>query len=499
MALLRKPTQPRSGNGGGFKKAPRETVAVIMTADPVRVDPKLPTPAEDYFVGTLLTEAFGKKAGEEVRVKVDVAAKARKRNAEKVAADQDGNKKALMEVVDLTFGKVKGGATMMANPTIILEKALYNAQTEFVEAEFLTVGTHSDTIDNERVETGVLVSVDRARKSNRESGGIYQTRYFYDRDNAAKVEWADPAASVDAVRQAVEQALEKASESEYKRPFVILQVVNKNPQPELPFGYEAVSAHIPLVYDRENKVSKSPSESFQEFFTAVATDKDGKVRPLMVNPVDKDGVVIEDKWVVAKDENGAVVPLLRNQEIADVLDSAFNEFEAGSKDYVVQVIPGYSFTTGADSLPSNGNGDAVAFLAPEEDEFTGEKKKWDGRFLAEGTVTLGRVKRVEREGTTLGEWFAKKTFTALSYDARLFRECEIVTQFTPPAVADVFNENAERRLAEKNERAKERRDARNNAAGQDQQPALESNYSGADDIQEEAQDDLSNGFGPGGR
>jgi hypothetical protein len=499
MALLRKPTQPqRSGNGGGRKKTPRETVAVVMTADPVRVDPKIATPGEDYFVGTLLADAFGKKAGEEVRVKVEVASKKRKANAEKVAADQDGGKKALMEVVDLSFGNVKGGATMMANPTIILEKALYNAQTEFVEAEFLSVGTHADTNDNERVETGVLVSVDRTRKSTRETGGIYQTRYFYDRDNAAKVEWADPAASVDAVRQAVEQGLAKASESEYKRPFVILQVVNKNPQPELPFGYEAVSAHIPLVYDRETKTSKSPSESFQEFFTAVATDKDGKVRPLMVNPVDNDGVVIEDKWVVAKDENGKVVPLLRNQEVADVLDSAFNEFEAGSQDYVVTVIPGYTFTTGADSLPSNGNGDAVSFLAPEEDEFTGEKKKWDGRFLAEGTVTLGRVKKIAREGTTLGEWYAKKTFTALSYDARLFKECEIVTQFTPPEIAEVFAENAERRLTEKNDRSKERRDARNNNAGQDQQPAQESNYSGADDIQEE-QEDLSSGFGPGGR
>jgi hypothetical protein len=498
MALLRKPTQPRSGNGRGFKKPQRESVAVIMKTDPYRADLKIATPAEDYFVGTLLADAFGKKAGEEVRVKTEISSPKRKANAEKVAADQDGNKKALLEVVDLTFGKVKGGATMMANPTIILEKALYNAQTEFVEAEFLSVGTHSDTIDNERVETGVLVSVDRARKSNRDGGGIRQTRFFYDRDNAAKVEWNDPASSVEDIRQAVEKALEDASKSEYKRPFVVLQVVNKNPQPELPFGYEAVSAHIPLAYDSESKTSKTPTESFQEFFTAVSTDKDGKVRPLMVNPVDPDGVALEDKWVVAKDANGAVVPLLRNQEIIDVLESAFEEFEAGSQDYVVQVIPGYSFTTGRDSLPSSGNGDAVSFLAPEEDEFTGEKKKWDGRFLAEGSMTLGRVKRVEREGTTLGEWFAKKTFTALSYDARLFRECEIITQFTPPEVADIFSENAERRLAEKNQRANERREARNNAPAQEQQPAQESNYTGSDAINEET-DDLSSGFGPGGR
>lgn len=500
MALLRKSSQPpRSGNGGGFKKPQRETVAVVMKADPVRVDPKVATPAEDYFVGTLLADAFGKKAGEDVRVKVEVSSDKRKKNAEKVAADQDGGKKALMEVVDLTFGKVKGGATMLANPTIILEKALYNAQTEFVETEFLAVGTHSDSLETERVETGTLVSVDRARKSTRDAGGSYQTRYLYERDKASLVEWADPATAVDAVRAAVEKALEEASQSEFKRPFVVLQVVNKTPQPELPFGYEAVSAHIPLVYDRVNKVSKTPAESFQEFFTAVSTDKDGKVRPLMVNPVDGDGVVIEDKWVVAKDAEGKVVPLLRNQEIVDVLDSAFDQFEAGSTEYLVQIVPGYTFTTGADSLPSTGNGDATNFLAQDEDEFTGEKRKWDTRYLAEGTMTLGRVKRVEREGTTLGEWFAKKTFTAHSYDARLFRECEIITQFTPPEVADVFRENSERRLKEKNDRAKERREERKAAQNRDQDQDQDRNYAGgSDDIQEE-KEDLSSNFGPGGR
>lgn len=495
MALLRKPTQPQRSGNGGNSKPKRETVAVVMKSDPYRKDPKIATPSEDYLTGTLLTAAFGKEAGEEVRVKVDVSSKWRKANAEKVAAAQEGSKMALTEVVDMQFGAVKGGATMKQNPTIILEKAIWNSRTEFVEAEFLTVGTHSDTIDNERVETGVLVSVDKARKNS--NGEVRQTRYFYDRENAAKVEWNDPATSVDAVRAAVEQALEKASKSEYKRPFVVLQVVNKNPQPKLPFGYEAVSAHIKLAYDSEKQVNKSPSESFQEFFTAVRTDKDGKVMPLMVNPVDADGVVQEDKWVVARDEKGQVVPLLRNQEVVDVLDSAFNEFEAGSTDYVVQVIPGYSFSTGRDSLPNKGNGDGASFLAPEEDEFDGSKKKWDTRYVAEGTMTLHRVKKETREGIQLGEWFAKKSFTAISYDARLFKECEIITEFTPPEIAEIFVENADRRLKEKDDRSKERKAARENGASQEQAPAQESGYSNDDDGINEEQEDLSSGMGMG--
>lgn len=493
MALLRKQAQGGfGGNGGGKKKLVKENVVVVMTEDPHRADPKKATPSEDYFKGVLQHDAFGLSKGDEVQVKVDVKSPKRKQNAEKVAASGDRSK-SLMEIVDLTFGERKGaGAMMEQNPTIVLEKAFLDNQTGFVVAEFLHVGTHSDTIENERVESGKLVSVDKVRKSTGEDGETKarQRRYLYDRDAAELVSWSDPATSVDAIQKAVVDVLAKASESEYKRPFAVLQIVNSNPQPELPFGYEAVSAHIPLVYDAENKTNKSPEESFRAFFTEVKLGEDGKPVPLKIEQKDANG---NSKWVVAKDEQGNVVPRLRNQDVVDVLESAFQEFESGVLDYVVQVIPGYSFSTGRDSLPGgNSQGDAMSFLAPGEDDYDGSKLPFDVRYLSEGSMVLGRVKKRE-----LGEWYAKKTFPTYSWEVKLFSETEIVTKHTPEAIKAVFEENAERRFQEKVERLSKKDSDKERSASREQSQSQDDGYRpGEDDINEE-QEDLSSGMSMG--
>jgi hypothetical protein len=500
MAIRDKVSRPgNKGTGSGQSKI-KMNVPVIMTKEVYRADPSLPTPAEDYLFGTLLVDAFGKKAGEEVRVKIDVGAPKRKANYERAATDQDGEKKRLLEIVDMEFGVKKGGAVMKQNPTIILEKATFDARTQFVVAEFLNVGTHSDTHSNERVLAGVMGTVDEVRTSQK-TNKPYQNRYFYDRDNARPVTWSEPAAAYDSISAAVGQALEEAANSGFSRPFVLLQLVNRKPQ-ENAFGYDAITFRVPIAYDADNKVSKSAQESLVEFYTALALE-DGKTIDLYIPEIDDQGNEIEGKSKLAYNDDGSVAKVLRHQYALSIIDAACKEIEEGVSDYFVQVMPGYTIPTGGDSMPSNKLGDAYSFYGPIEDDETGEIKDKDTRYLAECSMSLGRVMKEERTGVTLGPWFAKKTFTTYAFDARLFKEHEIITDHTPAEIAEIFRANAERRYLDKKaeyEAHKKTADASSSREIREtnQQPKA-SSYSGSDDIHEEEPDDLSNGFGPGGR
>jgi hypothetical protein len=217
-----------------------------------------------------------------------------------------------------------------------------------------------------------------------------------------------------------------------------------NPIPRYP--YEARSASVFLRW--ENEVQLSAEESFDRWFTDVST-RDGKP----VYERDENGEIV-------KDADGKPVPELRHGEMIEIINNYL-----GDKGLLFEVIGGFTYNTGKNSLPSARGrmSDHYNFEMDWENRATGKtsvnkdtNKNFTTQGLTQAHMVLGRVEDNENPGT-FGPWYAQKTYTTRSFHPAIFQEREIITPNTPAAVAAVFVEEAERRSKAKSDEFRAKR------------------------------------------
>jgi hypothetical protein len=463
----------KGGNGGGTF-VPWENILVELKAV-YETDPKKPTPDKDYIEAYLLYDACGIKAefeedtideatGEKIpgapktvitaRIKVDT--KGRYGNPDPA--------KTPLEMWDLKVGRKKGTSGKMGESAlIVLEKAKKIGDNDF-EVGFIYAAQRDRNSETDLVIENVMAMVGEEGERTRRDGTIakYQERKMYLAEEASLV------TSMDELRAAV---VEKLTDPRAERPFAMIHVVGTEPTDrvvkdeegnvvkdengkEIPrYPYEARSASVFLRYENEEQLSAE--ESFDRWFTDVSTTRDGK-------PVYER----DDEGNVVKDADGKPVPELRHGEMIEIINNYL-----GDEGLVFEVIGGFTYNTGKNSLPSARGrmSDHFNFQMDWENRETGltaankeTGKNFTMQGLTQSHMVLGRVEDNETPGT-YGPWYAQKTFTTRSFNPAIFLEREIITPNTPPAVAAVFVEEAERRSKAKSDADRARR-AKNGAA-----------------------------------
>lgn len=411
----------RKGGSTAGKYTPRENVAV-QVALVHSTDPKTPTPADDYIEAFLLHDAYGLKAEFDgdgvpltsIKAKVDLETKGR------YYEGQDPTKQPT-EMWDLGKGRRKGtGAKIGDNPTVILEKSRLNKQTNEVEVSFITIGQRDQNSEFELVIENVMAIV-YDEKTNPENGHKKQARNIFLVEEAVEVN------SMDTLKAAI---LSKLEDNRADRSFAMIHLVGRevqpivsekdedgNTQPQYP--YQAISYRVSLGYDSENKVSLEPAASVEAWFADEQNADDIATIEICLDPEQK---------------------------------------------MMVEVIGGFSYPTGKNSLPSAKGrmSDHLSFQAPWENPETGAKgvdrttgNPYVMQGVARGHMVLGRVDGEDGPGN----WYAKDTFVTRSFDPLIYRDRELITKNTPPEIAAVFEAQATRRAAEKVEFFNKRRDA----------------------------------------
>lgn len=442
-----------SGKGGSGWVAPENVYGMVMAVHDSGTGG--PNPKDDTIEFGLLADAFGLEAKLDAdgmpltilkaRIAQDEATKARRK-------PKDPNK-TLTEMWDLKTGRKKGtGDRMGKNPLIILEKAKLNAAGE-IEAQFIFIAARDRDSEKELVIENVLSSV--LEEGEYADGNRYQKRKMYLAEESAKV------ASLDELKAAL---LEKLKDDRGHKPFAVIRVVeDKVHETEVDvyktdddgepvadvngelvvtgtrprYPYEARAASVYIAYDQDKK-PLSAEASIEEWFANPPRDADA--------------------------------------EMADIIQAYLVEKAEGHEGLVFEVIGGFTYSTGKQSLPSSGNrlSDHWAFQIPWENTETGlggVDKKTGKEYVTQGVsrahMVLGRVEDNENPGT-FGPWYAQKTFTTKASAQDIFLEREIVTPHTPPQVAALFQAQAERR-------DKAKRDKRFQANNKDAAPREDDN------------------------
>jgi hypothetical protein len=473
-----------NSNGGSFSARENVMVQVIEVHE---ANENKPTPKEDTITAALLHDAYGLTAEFEpdttdpetgeiipgapktlITARIDVSTPNRYRNPDPA--------KQPTEMWDLKVDRRKGtGAYMGPNALVVLEKSRLNQQTGEVEVQFLKVAQHELNQDNELAITNVMATVGAEREKVKADGTVEkkQDRKIY------MVEEASLVTNMEELKAALKDKLE---DGRGERPFAVIHMVGRDVQPTemetvdddgnkitVPrYPYEARSAVVYLGYDHENKVQLSAEDSIEAWFTEPAMTRDGK--PVYAR---------DENNEIVKDAEGNPVPALRNAETIDLIEAYL-----GHEAVMFEVIGGFAYNTGLNSLPSTKGrmSDHWNYQVDWENRETGlpgqdkDGNKYVTQGIARSHMLLGRVKKRNE----LGPWYAQKTFTTKAFGAHVFLERELITPNTPAEIAEVFTAQAERRAKAK---AEEIRARNNNAAApkEDDNIATEDNapdYSG---------------------
>lgn len=480
------------GNGNGNAPfMPWENIMVELKSVH-EADPKKPTPDKDYIEAYLLYDACGIKAEFEPDT-VDEATGEKIPGAPKtiITAKIDPNTKGRyanpdpaktpLEMWDLKLGRKKGTSGKMGqNALIVLEKARKIGDNEF-ECGFLYAAQRDRESETDLVIENVFSMVGAEEERTKRDGSVVkvQERKMYLAEEATLV------TNMDELRAAV---VDKLTDPRAERPFAMIHVIGTEPTDrivkdedgnvvlddkgnEIPrYPYEARTASVYLRW--ENEAQLSADESFDRWFTDVSTTRDGKP----VYERDEDGNIL-------KDEAGNPVPELRHGEMIEIINNYL-----GAEGLLFEVVGGFTYNTGKNSLPSAKGrmSDHWNFEMDWENRETGRTsvnkdtgKNFTMQGLAQSHMILGRVEDNENPGT-YGPWYAQKTYTTRSFNPAIFQEREIITPNTPPAVAAVFVEEADRRSKAKAEEYRAIRNKNNGPVREDDNIPVdnEPDYSG---------------------
>ncbi|NTF17287.1 hypothetical protein G6L37_02425 [Agrobacterium rubi] len=436
----------RSGGNGNKRTSSFKENVLVQVLGVNETNPKAPTKETDTIDAGLLHNAFGLEAKFDndgnpltiLKARVDVNAKNRYRNPDPA--------KQPTEMWDLRTGRRKGtGDKMGKAPVVVLEKASLNANGE-IEAGFIIIAQRDKDSEKELVIENVLSTVyEETTRGDRK----VQERKIYMAEEAVLVE------SIDALRAAVKEKLEDDRAS---RPFAIIRVIGKDLEEVDPaeprYPYEAATS---TVYPRfENETNLSAEESFDRWFTDTAKTQDG--RPIYQR---------DENDEIVKDADGQPVVALKNAAMIGFVQDFLINKEEEHDTVMFEVIGGFTYTTGKQSLPStNGRlSDSVNFQMSHENDETGivsinakTGRPYTRQGITRAHMLLGRVEDQEVPGT-YGAWYAQKTIPTKGIDRQIFKECEIITPHTPAVVAAAFKEQADRRFEARSEEFKSKNNA----------------------------------------
>jgi hypothetical protein len=436
------------GNGGSTFQPMENILVQVKTVH--EHDPKSPTPDKDYIEAYLMHDAGGITAEFDndgnpltlITARIDTNAKGRYANPDPT--------KTPLEMWDLKPGRKKGTSDRMGQDgLVILEKAKKVGDREF-QAAFLFTAQRNRASEKDMVIENVMTTVypEKTRKLPDGTERRGQERRIYITNEATKV------STMAELRAAIAEKLE---DDRAERPFAVIHVIGTKPEdrtfvddegntrPRYP--YEALSATVYPAWENEERLSSE--QAIDRWFTEPAKSKDGA----LIYQKDENGDTITDA-------NGEPLPELRNGEMVDIVTNYL-----GSEELMFEVIGGFTYGTGKNSLPSakGRKSDHWNFEMDWENRVTGETKadrdtgkNYVMQGVAAAHMVLGRVED-ENEPGVYGPWYAQKTYTVRSYNPPVFLERELITPHTPKEVAELFVEQAERRSKAKNEQFRNNR------------------------------------------
>jgi len=444
----------KKSRGGKGNYQPPENVYVQVMAVNDTPGAKEPNPKDDTIDAGLLADAFGLKADFDADGNPTTIVKARIAQDEATKkrrySNPDPTKKPT-EMWDLKTGRKKGtGDRMGKSPVVILEKAKLNAAGE-IEAQFIFIAQRDRDSEKELVIENVLSTV--GDEGSYSDGGKFQKRKIYLDTESVKV------TSLDELKAAVQN---KLSDDRAEKPFALIRVVeDKVHETEVEVfktddeGNEVLDADgQPIV------VGKKPRYPYEARAASVYLGREGDVTMSPEASI--------EAWLTNP-------PRDADAEMADIIQAFLVDKSDGHEGLIFEVIGGFTYNTGKQSLPSaNGRrSDHYSFQMPWENPETGVggiDRKTGKPYVTQGVsrahMVLGRVEDQETPGT-YGSWYAQKTFTTKAYGQDLFQEREIITQWTPPAVAALFQAQAERREKARAEQFFEQNNSRGAAPKED--------------------------------
>jgi hypothetical protein len=457
-----------SFSGNSNRNPPKENVLVeVVQVHAVNKDKA--TKEQDTVEVKLLHDAFELPAGTIVKARIDHAHAVRYKNPDP--------KKTPMEMWDLAAGKKKGSGAKMGDKAVVLFEKAHKGADDVVVVQFLHVAEHVPNSPTECAIENVMTTVEEEKVGN--DGKARQTRRIYLPLESEKV------TTEDELRAAV---IKKLEDDRPGNPFAVIRVMKneliKDAEGNVVtegYPYEAYATSVFRPWDRETEGLLSGEASFDRFLTDEKKTPDGG----QVFARDEDGNTI-------KDAAGNPVPELRNARMISYLNAYFNpETEEDKQDvekYTLEVIGGFSYTTGPLSLPSAKGrlSDHYQYLIDWEnpdtaktsaDRETGVKFKMTG--ICASTILLGRV---DNDGAP---WYAQKTFTTKQGTGReIYTLKELKTPHTPVEIAESFKAQATRRSASLRA-AFDNQDKSNNSA--------KSNKANDDMIEQDGEPDYTGG------
>lgn len=437
LGSLNKSRQSSFGGNGGGSENVAVMIAEIHLADKTK---KTINVAEDYATAYLLEDAFGLKAEfkerdpnlseeEDHEAGTPLTAVKIKMRARNLKGEHTP-----MEIWDLQVGKRKGAALPMGEyPTVILENAWLDSRTNTVLVGWLTVAQRGYNETTTRALPGVLTTVEKETYITTDGGerNYRQNRY---------VAMPSEARTFDGIESFTASAidfLQPNPEAAAGQPIATIRIVDNDSVVDPSRATDIAVTTIYPAWDKEARTYASPEASVQAWLS---------------NPKNAD-------WVSYIEQSGS------------------------TPGYTFELIPGYRYNTGRDSLPSKrgkGMDDADSFRIPVEDRENGNspiaKPNGDG-FLMTSGYAQGTVMVRSKETDAGIEWYATKTFRKSRFGAIYMRD-ELVTPNLPADVAASFEAAAVARGEQARKNLNQQRENTRSAQDNDEIPFGEPDHSG---------------------
>jgi hypothetical protein len=423
----------REGGQSTFGSA--ETVAVRI--DSVHSAGKVADHAEDYFVGTLLHNAVGidVEGSRDENFVSTTKVKVRQR-APKVIVTGDN---APYAVIDFNEGEAKGNAKPVGkNPIIIIENAWKDSKTGEISGGWMHIGAN-DSPENVYVEDALkdqpsFVHSNVMAQVNEEKMGVdangqpkaKQSRIVYLPEYATLI-------AGDGEKSALEVLIEKSAQWLY-------------PNPEMGGGHPSVILRIeslsqPMVQVAWLSPARTDDGQYldaRESVTRFLDEQEANDAGEMV-----DGVLVKE---------GNFKHFINNID---------NE-----TDFVIEMIPNWTFNTGAKSTPSaqsaskgraiegddrlfrvpNFKADGSVTIPKQDDvkrDKDGNKLPYSSQLIAPAHMFIRR--KFNTRDKTWNAWSASKTQLVKQFDSFYHHIYDLPTHVTPAPVVDRFMATAQTR------------------------------------------------------
>jgi hypothetical protein len=428
--------------GGQSTFGSSETIAVRV--DSVHSAGKTANHAEDYFVGTLLHNAAGIDVdgsrdpntwASTTQVKV-------RQRAPKVIVTGDN---APYAVIDFNEGEAKGNAKPVGkNPIIIIENAWKDSKTGEISGGWMHIGAN-DSPENvlaenalagqpSYVHSNVMTQVNEEKMGTDANGQpkAKQSRIVYLPEYAALI-------AGDGEKTALEVLIEKSAQWLY-------------PNAEMGGGHPSVILRIeslsqPMVQVAWLSPARTDDGQYLDAATSVAKFLDEQ------EANDEGGWKTDEDGNEVLDANGAKI-FVKEGNFKHFISNIDNE-----ADFVIEMIPTWTFNTGAKSTPSAQSaskgrvveGDDRFFRVPNfkadgsvtipnKDDVKRDK---DGNKLPYGSQLIAPAHMFIRRKFDAREkvwrpWSASKTTLVKQFDSFYHHIYDLPTHVTPPQAVERF-------------------------------------------------------------